>query len=250
MLLEVAGASVTDCLTAQECGADRVELNSALQLGGLTPSLGLLVEVKRRVRLPVIAMVRPRAGGFCYREAELQTMLRDAELLLEHDADGLAFGFLKEDGRIDEALCRRFLNQVRPAATVFHRAFDLTPDPVAALETLIDLGIDRVMTSGGEASADAGVERIAALHEQAGRRIEILPAAGINPTTFARVLAHTGCEQLHASLSRLVPDRSGGLRPQVSFNAVRLYNDRYPATDADTVHQMRALLDQWKVTHR
>jgi copper homeostasis protein len=99
VLLEVAAASVEDALAAQEGGADRLELNAALALGGLTPSLGTLIEVKSAVSLPVLVMVRPRPGGFAYSEADLQVMRRDVDLALEHGADGIVFGVLTADGR-------------------------------------------------------------------------------------------------------------------------------------------------------
>jgi copper homeostasis protein len=236
VLLEVAIASVADALAAQQGGADRLELNVALALGGLTPSLGTLLEVKAAVSLPVLVLVRPRPGGFAYAEAEFKVMQRDVDLALQHGADGIVFGILTSDGAVDLHRCRRLVQQVADRAAVFHRAFDVTPDPCAALEQLIDLGFRRVMTSGQEESAYHGAPRIAELIDRAAGRIEVLPAGGITRFTIADVLARTGCDQVHASLRSRREDPSVAARPQVCFGGpVRPAEDHYDATSADAV---------------
>jgi copper homeostasis protein len=243
-LLEICTASVEDCLAAERGGADRIELNSALMLGGLTPSLGALSEARRAVRLPIIAMIRPRAGGFCYSASDFRVMQRDAELALAHGADGIAFGILKPDGRIDLRRCRALLRLAARKQTVFHRAFDVVPDPREALDQLVDLGVTRVMTSGQEASAYNGIAAIASFLRQARGRIEVLPAGGINRFTLADVVARTGCDQVHCSLSSTRPDRSTRARPQVAFGGVlRPPETEFPVTDGDAVARLRALLD-------
>jgi copper homeostasis protein len=244
VLLEVAVASVEDALTAQAGGADRLELNAALALGGLTPSLGTLIEIKSAVRLPVMVMIRPRPGGFAHSAAEFRVMQRDTELMLANGADGIVFGILREDGQIDVDRCRQLLKQTGGRATVFHRAFDVTPDPFAALQQLIDLGFRRVMTSGHEESAYNGAALIAELVRRAAGRIEVLPAAGINRFTVADVLARTGCDQVHASLRARQEDRSVRARPQVSFGgAIKLPENHFDATSTEAVAGMRQLLD-------
>lgn len=244
VLLEVPVASVEDARAAAQGGADRLELNAALTLGGLTPSLGTLLEVKAAVALPVVVMVRARPGGFAYGEGDFRVMQRDADLALQHGADGIVFGFLTDDGRVDPERCRRLVRQAGERAAVFHRAFDVTPDPFAALEQLIDLGFRRVMTSGQEESAYNGANLIAGLVRRAAGRIEVLPAGGINRFTAADVLARTGCDQLHASLRGRREDRSVAARPQVSFGgAMRPPEDRYDATSAEAVAELRGRLD-------
>jgi copper homeostasis protein len=245
VLLEVAIASVDDALAAEAGGADRLELNAALALGGLTPSLGTLMEIKARVRLPVMVMLRPRPGGFAYGAADFKVMQRDADLFLGHGADGLVFGILTTDGRVDGERSRRLVEQAAGRAAVFHRAFDVTPEPFAALEHLIDLGFRRVMTSGQEESAYNGAGLIRDLRERASGRIEVLPAAGINRFTAADVLARTGCDQVHASLRIRREDSSTTARPHVSFGAaVRLPESLYDTTGAEAVAQLRGLLGQ------
>jgi copper homeostasis protein len=234
--LEVCIASVADALAARSGGADRLELNSALWLGGLTPSLGLLIEVKAAVDLPVIAMARPRPGGFRYDEADDKVLRRDVDLMLAHGADGIAFGFLSDDGTIDLDRSRSLVRQVGDGAAVFHRAFDVTPDPFVALEELIDLGVRRVLTSGQQETAYNGIPLIADLIRRAAGRIEILPAGGINRFTAKDVIERTGCDQVHASLRRSLPDISTSARPRISFGgSLRPREDGYEATDAEAV---------------
>lgn len=239
VVVEVCVASVEDARTAQAAGADRVELNTALALGGLTPSLGLLQEVRSAVALPLVVMIRPRSGGFAYSDEEFRVMVRDAQLALRHGADGVAFGILTSHGQVDTVRCRQFLEQVRPLEAVFHRAFDVTPDPLAALEQLIALGVQRILTSGQEESAYNGADRIAQLIQLAADRIEILPGGGINRFTIADVLARSGCDQVHCSLRGSVPDRSVSARPHISVGgSVRLPEDRYDATNADALNEL------------
>ena len=154
--LEICTASVEDCLAAEQGGADRIELNCALMLGGLTPSLGCLREALATVRIPIIAMIRPRAGGFNYSATELKVMLNDLESALAAGAAGIAFGILNADGTVDRARCQEVVSRCAGRQVVFHRAFDVTPDPLTALDQLADLGVTRVMTSGQEANAYNG----------------------------------------------------------------------------------------------
>ena len=207
VLLELCVDSVTDAIAAERGGTDRVELNAAYALDGLTPSLGALVEARAHVRLPIIAMLRPRPGGFCYDDAEFRVMQRDADLLLKHGADGLAFGILRPDRTIDADRCRAIVRQCGPRDAVFHRAFDEVPDPLRALEELIDLGFRRVLTSGQQPTATAGTELLHKLSECAAGRIEILPGGGVRPANVQDLVARTGCTQVHTSLRAAAAER-------------------------------------------
>jgi copper homeostasis protein len=244
MILELCTASVDDCITAQAGGADRVELNAGLMLGGLTPSLGTVQIASAVISLPIISMIRPRPGGFCYSSSDFFVMERDAELMEAHGAQGIAFGILTEEGHVDEVRCRTLIDHCGELGIVFHRAFDVVPDPFQAIDLLVDLGVNRIMTSGQEASAYNGAENIARFIDYAAGRIEILPAGGINRFTLADVLARTGCTQVHASLSRKSTDRSTQSRPQVAFGGgLKMPETRFTTTDPQAVNQMRCLLD-------
>ncbi len=243
ILLEIPIATVEDALAAREGGADRLELNSALALGGLTPSLGVLLEVKQAVPLPVYSMIRPRPGGFCYGEADFRVMWRDLDQMISHGVDGFVFGILNERGHVDLRRCRELIRRAQGKPVVFHRAFDVTPDPFAALEQLIDLGVCRILTSGQETSAYNGTRILAELICRAAGRIEILPAAGINRFTVADVVARTGCTQVHASLRGRRLDSSTAARKHVSFGALAGGSEEwYDATDVEAVRALRAIL--------
>jgi copper homeostasis protein len=243
ILLEVCIASVDDAHAAQASGAYRLELNAALALGGLTPSLGLLLEVKRAVALPVVAMLRPRPSGFAYSPSDFDVMRRDLNLLLANGADGVAFGILQENGTIDDRRCRILLEQMGSAHAVFHRAFDVTPEPFAALEQLIALGFRRVLTSGQKDKAENGAELIAELIRRAAGRIEILPGGGINRFTVAGTVRRTGCDQVHASLRHARRDPSISSNPIISFGAPGMGSEsHYDSTDAVAVAELCDIL--------
>ncbi|HEX3149942.1 MAG TPA: copper homeostasis protein CutC [Gemmataceae bacterium] len=243
ILLEVCVASLDDALTVAAGRADRLELNSALELGGLTPSAGLVMQVEPRVRLPLIVMIRPRPGGFCYSEAEFEVMRRDAEWMIGHAVDGLAFGCLTPNGEVDRRRCRILRETCKQGDAVFHRAFDVTPDPFEALEVLIDLGFTRVMTSGQQASAAEGAGLIAELVERFAGRIEILPAAGINRNNVAALIARTGCRQIHASARGVRNDNSVLHRPQVHFGSTDSGEGSYAAIDVEALVGLRMAID-------
>jgi copper homeostasis protein len=246
ILLEVIANSVEDCVAAEQGGADRIELCSALALGGLTPSLGLLIGARRATRLPIMAMNRPRAGGFCYTESEFSVMCRDADLALAHGADGLVFGCLLGDGTVDAGRTRRLVERAGDKQTVFHRAFDVTPNPFHALDVLMDLGVTRVLTSGQMPSVVDGTALVAALVAHAAGRIQILPGGGITIGNARAVVQQTQVTQIHASLSGSQVDTSTQARPDLHFSAVTLPAESHVRiTDCSAVTKMRALLDQW-----
>ncbi len=247
VLLEICCGSVDDVVAAEQGGADRVELCSALFLGGLTPSLGTVIEAKNRIRIPVMAMVRPRAGGFCYSEAEMEVMARDAELARQNGADGIVFGILKSDGTVDIERTRRMRDLAGGGQAVFHRAFDVTPDPFRALEELIDLGITRVLTSGQERSAPEGAHLIARLIERARGRIEVLPGGGINLHSIEYLIVQTGCSQVHLTAFSTRSDLSTQMRPSVTFGGALYPSEtQYNVTDPEVVERTVAEISKSK----
>ena len=245
--LEVCVASPADAVVAAEAGATQVELNSALELGGLTPSIGSAertVRVLKPFGCAVIAMVRPRPGGFAYNPDALDTMRADIDRLLEAGVDGVALGVLQDGGTVDERACADLIGPILASnrEAVFHRAFDLTPDPLAALEQLIGLGFHRVLTSGGAATAMEGSELIRELIECAAGRIEVLPGGGIRPNNVAALIEQTGCKQVHASLRTTRNDLSTSANPALSFSSIPLPESQYGVTDAEHVCDMVRVL--------
>ena len=205
ILLEICCGSAEDAIVAARNGADRVELNNNLFQGGLTPSVGTLQVVKKHTDIPVMAMVRPRAGGFCYTETEMETARADAKALLDAGADGLVFGFLHGDGTIDEARTRAFVELAEGKPCVFHRAIDVVPDWKRGLDTLIRLGVTRVLTSGQESDVFFALDTIREMIQFAGNAIEILPGAGITLRNVDRVVKGTGCSQVHLACHKAYP---------------------------------------------
>ena len=241
--LEVIATSPDDCRAIARGGGDRIELCSGLEVGGLTPSLGLLIEARRATRLPIMAMVRPRAGGFCYSAAEFAVILADAELLLRHGADGLVFGCLHADGTVDVERTAVLVRLAGERQTVFHRAFDVTPDPLAALDVLATLGVTRVLSSGQRPSALEGAAALAACRAHIGDRLQILPGGGVTVANVQEVLRRTGADQVHASLSGQVPDRSTAANPLLRFGPAGLPEDHVRVTDGELVAALRQVLD-------
>lgn len=231
--IEVCCGGIDDVITAMRGGADRIELNSALALGGLTPSLGVLTRARQCTSLPIMAMVRPRSAGFCYSDEEFEAMLCDAKLLVQAGADGIVCGFLTPDGEIDEVRCKCMLEAIGGVQPVFHRAFDFCRNPEASLETLIRLGFRRILTSGQMPSVLQGAQTIRALAEQAAGRIEILPGAGIRPENVRSLVAHSGTRWVHVSASGFFPDVSTDANKRISFGRPGpSYDNCYQAVDA------------------
>lgn len=220
--MEVCIGSVADALSAEAAGADRVELCAATEVGGLTPSLGLLERVLAACRLPVIAMVRPRPGGFAYSSTEFAVALRDAEHMLAAGAAGIAFGFLTSDGKIDAARTRELVELAGDRESVFHRAFDFVPDPLAAADELVKLGVRRVLTSGKAATAIAGANVIRATRDRVAGQLEVMPGGGITAATVVELVQLTGCDQLHVGAS--LPQNDGTL---ATNDAIQFFEPRY-----------------------
>jgi copper homeostasis protein len=241
LTLEVPVTTPDDARAAEGGGADRLELCSALEVGGLTPTVGLLMAVKAAVGLPVWCLIRCRPGGFVYSPEELVVMLTDARMLLDSGADGIVVGCLTPDLQIDAESCTRFLSLAGRKIS-FHRAFDFAPDHEASLEALIHLGIRRVLTSGGEATATAGSARLRKLVSQSADRITILAGGGVRPHNVAQLLRESGCDEVHASLRMPFTDMglSGGGDLALQMGAA---GGARSVTDPGQVAAMRRALD-------
>lgn len=216
-ILEVCVASVDSAVAAAAGGADRIELNRALSLDGLTPGLDLFLDVRSTLRdaghgeLPIVVMIRPHDRGFVYDGALLRAMVEDAARFVDAGAAGLVFGPLREDGTIDPDGTARLVESAAGRTTVFHRAFDRLSDHQEGMSTLVRLGIDRVLTSGGAATALEGAPSLARLRRLAAGRIEVLPGGGVTPDTIPRLVEVTGCDQVHGTFKRA--PRPGEVEP-------------------------------------
>ena len=243
-LLEICCGSFEDVKTAWQNGADRVELNSALYLGGLTPSLANLICAKEQCSIPIVSMVRPRGGGFCYSQDEYQTMLMDARILLEHGADGIAFGFLTEDHAIHITRTQEMIDIIHNAGkeAVFHRAFDCVTQQERAVEALISLGADRILTSGGAPDVWSGRNQLQKLQSQYGKDITFLAGSGVNAQNVKALMEYTKIEQVHTSCRRWQPDVTASLQ-DVDFSYDISRKNAYEAVDAEKVKEIYTLIN-------
>lgn len=237
--VEICCGSAADVAAAARGGADRAELSACLYFGGLTPSLGT-VEEAAAAGIPVMAMVRPREGGFCYDAGEGRIMVRDARHLLQHGAGGIVFGALTPAGEIDLDLCRRMVDAAEGRETVFHRAFDLLGGHwERSLTQLMELGVTRVLTSGFAAAAPEGAEMLARLRRFAGEEIEILPGSGIRADNALALCRRTGCDQIHSSAGqRRYIDPSEGFSDEVTFTPRVPPAAGFGCTDTAAVRQL------------
>lgn len=200
-VIEVCLDSVESIMAAEKGGADRVELCSDLFEGGLSPSIGMVRVAKMLTHIPINAMVRPRGGDFCYSDVEFEVMCAEVEAFKAEGVNAIVFGILTPDGDVDMDRSRRIVELARPLAVTFHRAFDMTRDLSKSLEDLVSLGIERVLTSGGEASVAEGADTLKALVEQAGDRIVVMPGCGIKERNFRKLDSIIGAREYHMSLN-------------------------------------------------
>jgi copper homeostasis protein len=197
--LEICVDSPQSALAAQRGGADRLELCASLFDGGTSPSAGMIATVRGLAKIDLYVMIRPRSGDFCYSDDEFAAMQRDTAMAKQLRADGVAFGILNYDGTVDATRCRELLHQARPLQATFHRAFDMTRDLPQALQDIIALGFDRVLTSGGEQQVHDAIPAVRRLLEIASNRISLMIGSGIRSDNVRELISQTGVRELHAS---------------------------------------------------
>jgi copper homeostasis protein len=215
MICEICVDSVAGVKAARDCGAARVELCAGLLEGGITPSRGMIRAARKVSGIKLHVIIRPRGGDFLFDDDEFDTMHADIEAAKCEGADGVVIGQLAADGRIDVARTRELVTRIRPLAVTFHRAFDMTPDPFEALESLIELGVERILTSGQEASVLEGLPLIRALIEKAGQRIIVMPGGGITMRNAARIVEMARPREIHFAALELAHGGMSFRRPHV-----------------------------------
>lgn len=220
-ILEICAGDIDSVRAAARGGAQRVELCSALALGGLTPSLGFINEAVKVDGVRVHVLIRPREGDFVYTPAEVAVMLSDIDAAARAGAHGVVIGALRPDGSIDLDSCQAMVNRAKAhgLSVTFHRAFDRVAEPLTALNQIIALGCDYLLTSGCAPTAWEGVEMLRQLHTEAANRITIIAAAGVNSANAAEILRRSGCTQIHASARAAVPSRMHFSRAGVAMGA-------------------------------
>jgi copper homeostasis protein len=197
ILVEAAVETFESALAAERGGADRIELCANLSDGGTTPSTELIAAVAERVRIPVFVLIRPRGGDFVYAANEIDGMSRDIALAASMGVGGIVTGALTSSGRVEVSHTRALVKAAAGLPVTFHRAFDFTENQPEALEQVITLGVSRVLTSGGAATAFDGADAIAALVRRARGRIAILAGGGVRQQNVRQVIARTGVGEVH-----------------------------------------------------
>ena len=241
MIFEICVDAVAGVRAAKAAGAQRVELCGDLIEGGTTPSRGMMRQARTIAGIGLHVMIRPRGGDFLFDDDEFAIMEADIDTAKAEGADGVVIGLLTEAATVDEVRARALIARARPLSVTFHRAFDMTPDPFAALETLVGLGVDRVLTSGQEASVLEGLPLIAELVRKAGRRIIVMPGGGITQRNAARIVAGASPKEMH--FAALEPAASSmTFRRAHVFMGGELRPSEYDrlATSADTVRSVMA----------
>lgn len=241
-IVEVCCGSYYDAIQAIKGHASRIELNSALHIGGLTPDVAALQLIKEKHSCKVITMIRPRGAGFCYQQEDFENMEKAAHVMLANNADGIAFGCLDEFGNVHEEQTKIMVDIAKQAhaEAVFHRAFDCTKDPYQAIEKLIDLGVDRILTSGQQMKAIQGIKLLKELQERYGSKIEIVAGSGIHASNALQIIKETNITQVHSSCKRWLHDATTALGKVTYSYAGEEHRMEYDVVDAALVAQLVA----------
>ncbi len=215
--LEICATSVASCIAAQEGGAQRIELCDNLLEGGTTPSYGTIAMAREKVQIALYPIIRPRGGDFLYDGLEFEVMKRDITLCKQLGCDGVVIGILTADGRVDKERCRILTELAWPMGVTFHRAFDMTADPMQALEDILDIGCERILTSGQRNTAVEGIPLLKTLVQAAQERIIIMAGSGVRSHNIATLVKETGATEYHTTARAYV---EGGMlyrNPHVSM---------------------------------
>jgi copper homeostasis protein len=221
MLLEICAATIQSAINAETAGAQRIELCAELAVGGITPSFGTIQEVLKQVSIPVFVLIRPRSGNFTYSKSDFEIIKADMLQCKKMGCAGIVSGVLNDDNSIDVIRTKELVELSKPLPFTFHRAFDWVPNPTEALENLIEIGVQRVLTSGQSASAEQGITMLTQLHQQAYNRIVILPGGGINEANVS-LFKDAGFTEIHASATTLVQETS---LPKVLMNSPKFFQE-------------------------
>lgn len=237
--IEICANSVASCIEAQKGGTYRVELCSSLPEGGTTPSYGDIAMARELLQIKLNVIIRPRGADFLYSDLEQQIMLKDIEIAGKLGADGVAIGCLTPEGEVDMACNRKLIQAAKGMSITFHRAFDMCRDPFESLERIIELGCDRILTSGQQPRAEQGIGLLNKLVEKAGERIIIMPGSGVNAQNIAKLAKETGAREFHLSARESTESGMIYRNPGLKMGSNMIMIDEYAqqVTSADKVRQ-------------
>lgn len=205
--LEVIAFDIESCFIAQQCGATRIELCDNQAEGGTTPSYGFIKQAREKVSIDLFPIIRPRGGDFLYTDDEFEIMKTDIEICKLLGCDGIVTGILKSDGSVDKERMKVLKNLAYPMSVTFHRAFDRTKDAFKALEDIIEIGCERILTSGQKPTAMEGIDLIEALVNKADNRIIIMPGSGIKSDNIIEIAQKTKAQEFHSSARNFISSK-------------------------------------------
>ncbi|RZK02677.1 MAG: copper homeostasis protein CutC [Flavobacterium sp.] len=242
-ILEVCANGYESALNAQIGGAKRVEFCDNLAEGGTTPSYGQLALAKKNLTIELWPIIRPRGGDFLYSDIEFNLMKEDIKFCKSLNCSGVVIGILKANGSIDKERCAELIELAKPLPVAFHRAFDMSNDMEKALEDLIDLGIVRVLSSGGANSAIDGTEKLSKLIKQVNGRIAVMPGAGINERNIAKLISETGATEFHASAKSFVVSKMTFRNTESKMGSIE-DEYQYELTSVDKVRALVKVIEK------
>jgi len=234
--LEICAFNLASALVAQQAGADRIEFCAGPEEGGTTPSAGAIRTAREYLRIALYPIIRPRGGDFLYTEEEFRSMVRDIEYCKQAGCNGVVFGILLPDGSVDRARCARLVEVAYPLGVTFHRAFDWCANPFEAMETIISIGCERILTSGQRPKAQEGITLIDQLVREADDRIVIMPGSGVRASNIAALAEKTGAAEFHTSARVLKASA------MAYVNAAMNESQDSVMVDPDEVHKIKEQL--------
>ncbi|GAA3979501.1 copper homeostasis protein CutC [Pedobacter ginsengiterrae] len=244
-ILEVCANGYESALAAQNGGAKRVEFCDNLAEGGTTPSYGQIAFAKKNLTIEIWPIIRPRGGDFLYSDIEFELMKEDIKIFKSLNCDGIVTGILKADGSINKERTAELIELAKPMKVAFHRAFDMSNDMEEALEDLIDLGVVRILTSGGASSAIGGAQNLAKLVKQANERISIMPGAGINQNNIQELITKTGATNFHASAKIFIQSKMAYRNAETKMGSIE-DEYQYELTSEEKVKALVDVINQIK----
>lgn len=239
-IIEIATSDFATTKSAVEGGADRIELCANLAEGGTTPSLGTIKRCRETFDVLLYPIIRPRGGDFLYNKDEYEIMLQDVKLCKQLGCDGVVIGLLNMDGTIDMARTSELIEVAYPIGVTFHRAFDRCKEPFVAMEELIEIGCERILTSGQKPSVMDGVDLVAELNKKADDRIIIMPGSGVRKENIKMLAEKTGCVEFHSSLRSKTKSPMQFVHPGFEGSEESYLNN---AIDVEEVRELREKLE-------
>lgn len=243
-ILEICAYNIESALIAAEAGADRIELCDNINEGGTTPGPGTIISARKHLKNQLFIMIRPRGGDFYYTDTEFECMKEDVLYSKNAGADGVVFGILTREGKVDTERCKILTELAYPLKVTFHRAFDMTRDPFEAVDDIAGTGIERILTSGCRNKAEEGLELISRLVNFAAGKISIMAGSGINLQSVEKIISRTKVKEIHLSAKKYFSSEMSYINNKISMGNKDSDEYRILKTDYDLIKQIKELMNK------